>query len=248
MKDTSVSTCQDCRTPRRSGATRRRLLALAAAGALAFATHANAALLTSDAGYSGPTLDLSAYIGIGYNFTFGPEPIPGGITFTSNVINSNSGQGSVLGQGGYGLLANGSFGGDAVYAGLDGPSGYMSFLFDTAVSSFGAYINYAPSSGETQKIGAYDSGGNLLEEWNLTVSAPISTPGGFNQFAFRGIQLATASIAEFRMSGGYILAAASADGSPTPPPPVGVPDSGATVAMLGLAIVSLAAFRKKIRR
>jgi hypothetical protein len=49
------------------------------------------------------------------------------------------------------------------------------------------------------------------------------------------------------MSGAYILAAASADGSATPPPPVGVPDSGATVAMLGLAIVSLAAFRKKTR-
>jgi hypothetical protein len=247
MKDILVPTCQDCRTPRRSGATRRRLLALAAAGALAFATHANAALLTSDAGYSGPTLDLSAFATGNYNFTFGPESIPGGITFTSNVINSNSGLGSVLGQGGYGLAANGSFGGDAVYAGLDGPSGYMSFLFDTAVSSFGAYINYAPGLGEDQKIGAYDSGGNLLEEWNLTVSAPISTPGGFNEFAFRGIQLATASIAEFRMSGAYILAAASADGSATPPPPVGVPDSGATIAMLGLAIVSLAAFRKKSR-
>ncbi|MFV0245244.1 MAG: hypothetical protein ACK5IB_09530, partial [Qingshengfaniella sp.] len=40
-------------------------------------------LTSDDTGYSGPTLDLSAYATGGYNFTFGPEYLPGGITFTA---------------------------------------------------------------------------------------------------------------------------------------------------------------------
>ena len=55
----------------------------------------------------------------------------------------------------------------------------MSFNFSSAVSSFGAFLNYAPGFGNPM-IGAYDSGGNLIEQYNLATDAPISTPGGFN--------------------------------------------------------------------
>ncbi len=217
------------------------LAALAAASLLCSAA-SHAALITSFAAYTGPGLDLTAYANGSYNFTFGPRSIPGGITFTSNVVNSNSGQGSVLGQGSYGLGSNGSFGGDAVYAGLDGPSGYMSFTFDTAVASFGAFLNYYPDTRVPQKIGAYDGGGVLLEEYDLTVVAPISTPSGFNAFAFRGIGLSTPTIKEFRLSGSYILAAATADGTPVNPTP-----EPASLALVGaaLAAAALASRRRK---
>jgi hypothetical protein len=202
---------------------------------------ADADLLTSFGDYSGPGLDLSAFVGLGYNFTFGPESIPGGITFTSNVIDSNSGQGSVLGQGSYGLSGNGNFGGDAVYAGLDGPEGYMSFIFDTPVAEFGAFMNYATSfSGQT--IGAYDLNGLLIEEYLLPSVAPISTPGGFNAFEFRGIDVGAPLIKEFRMSNGYILAAATEDGSPVTPTP-----EPASLALLGMALAGLGIARRHRR-
>lgn len=212
-----------------------RFAGVVAAAALSLVgSAAQATLLTSNAGYTGPGLNLTAYANGLYNFTFGPQPIPGGITFTSNVVNSNSGQGSVLGQGGYGLGANGNFGGSAVYAGLDGPSGFMSFTFANPVASFGAFMNYAAGFGfADQLIGAYDVNGNLLEEWDLVTDAPISTPGGFNAFEFRGISLASAVIKEFRMSNGYILAAATANGDPveTPEP--------TTLALLGASVLGL---------
>lgn len=198
----------------------KRLAAAIAAIALLAGPTAHAALLTSDVGYTGPLIDLSAYATGSYNFTFGPKPIPGGITFTrSPDTASNSGNGAVLGQGDYGLGSNGSFGGDAIYAGLDGQRGWIRFTLSAPVQSFGAYVNYSPGDGDAPTISVLDQDGNVLESHNLADVAPVSTPGGFNEFAFRGISLASASIYTLQLSGSYIIAAGSETGLPPVPEP-----------------------------
>ena len=214
----------------------------AAALALLAASSAQAALLTSDAGYSGPALDLSAYATGSYNFTFGPASIPGGITFTRSTDTSNSGLGAVLGQGGYGLGDNGSFGGDAIYAGLDGPNGWIRFTLSAPVQSFGAYVNYAPGTGAAPTIAVLDQNGDVLESHDLAALAPVSTPGGFNQFAFRGIALDSASIYTLQLSGSYMIAAGSESG--LPPPPVPEPETYALL-LAGLGVLAAATRRRR---
>lgn len=208
-------------------------------------------LLTSDVGYTGPTLDLSAYENGSYNFTFGPESLPGGITFTVSSSNTNTGNGGVLGQGTYNLGSNGSFGGNAVYAGLDAPDGYMQFKFSAPVSAFGAYLNYARTSRTVLNpiIETLNHDNMVISSFDLLQDAPISTPGSFNEFAFRGIDEGQDVIYGFRMSNSYILAAASDDGSPVgpggdPSDPVAVSEPG-ILGLFGLSLVGLGIMRRR---
>lgn len=212
---------------------------------LSIAGYANAGLITTDVGYTGLGLDLSNYENGSYNFTFGPEILPGGITFTAAPGGGgNSGNGSVIGQGNYGLGSNGSFGGNAVYIGVDSGTGYAQLTFNTEVSSFGAFMNYAPGLGDNAFISALDAFDNVIETWDLTASAPISTPGGFNQFQFRGINLDNGTFKSFRFGGNFLLLAATADGSPTNPS-TSVPEPS-TLAMVLLGFIGLAS--RKLRK
>ena len=223
-----------------------KLSFIAASFVLSSSALAATSLTTSEAGYTGPTLDLSAYANGQYNFTFGPVSLPGGITFTANPGGGgNSGRGSVIGQGYYGLNGNGSFGGDAVYIGVDSGTGYATLTFDNVVSSFGAYWNYArPQSGgwDAPVISAYDSLNNLLGAFDLSVLAPISTPGGYNQFMFRGIESDTADIKSIRFGGSYLLLAGSPDGG-VAPPPVPEPEIYAML-LVGLGLLGYRSRRK----
>jgi hypothetical protein len=208
----------------------------------------SATTLTLDSsGYTGPQLDLSAFKTGAYNFTFGPEVLPGGITFTAAPGNGgNSGQGSVIGQGGYGLASNGSFGGDAVYIGVDSATGYAELSFSSLISSFGGFWNYAPGVGDAPVISAFGALGNLLGAFDLSVLAPISTPGGFNEFAFRGIVSDSADIAKIRFGGSYILLAGTADGGvPNEPSPVPVP-AGLPLLLAALGLIGLTARRRTV--
>lgn len=215
---------------------------VASAFLLASAGAANAALLTTNVGYTGMGIDLSPYATGDYNFTFGPAPIPGGITFTRDPSTaSNSGNGAVLGQGPYGLASNGTFGGDAVYAGLDGAEGWMRFTFDSAQTSFGAFTNYAPGSGSDPMIRVLRADLSVIEEYNLATDAPISTPGGFNEFAFRGI-MSDESFMVFELSNSYILATGTPDGVPVVPEP-----ETYALMLLGLGTVGFVARRRQRR-
>jgi hypothetical protein len=196
-----------------------------ALGSMAFAVSEAEALTltTSDLGYTGPIIDLTAFQNGNYNFTFGPLSLPGGITFTAAPGGGgNSGNGSVVGQGSYGLGSNGSFGGNATYIGVDSATGFDTLTFANPVSSFGAFWNYCPTcGGDAPFISAFDSLNNLLGTFDLATLAPISTPAGFNLFEFRGITSLAADIKSVQFGGSYLLLAGSPDGTiPTPNVPL----------------------------
>jgi hypothetical protein len=188
---------------------------------------AQAALILTDAAYTGPDLDLSGYDNGAYNFTFGPVTV-GEFTFTRTNTTTNSGDGAVVGQGSYGLASNGQFGGSAVYIGLDGPGGFGFLTGATAYRQMGFFFNYAPGSGDAPTIAALDIGGNVLESYDLSTAAPISTPGGLNQFQFRGISRDQADIYGFRFGGSYLLASGTATGGL----PGGIPEPGTWALMI----------------
>ena len=227
-----------------------RIFALAAAVALCFAANtgvanAQTSLLTTEIGYTGPGLNLTAHANGNYNFTFGPI-IVDSYTFTAAPGGGgNSGQGSVVGQGGYGLLSNGSFGGNAVYIGVDSGTGFAQLILNGGpVSQLGFFFNYAPDSGSAPTISALDSFGNVFASYDLAALAPISTPSGFNQFAFRGIASNSTNIFGLRFGGSYILATGTADGQVV----TGVPEPGTWAMMLiGFGAVGFAMRRRKHR-
>lgn len=218
-------------------------LVVAAAVISAVPATAAASLLTTEAGYTGRGLDLSSEANGSYYFTFGPKLVDG-LVFTVVSSATNSGLGGVLGQGGYGLGANGRFGGDAVYAAVDAPSGYAQFLGTVGYSQFGLFFNYAPGVGNHATISSLDAAGNVIDSFNLEALAPISTRGGFNQFEFRGIGYDDGTqVYGIRFGGAYLLASGTADGVPG-----GVPEPATWAMMiLGFGLVGAAARSRRLR-
>jgi hypothetical protein len=225
----------------------RKFLAAAALAAILPVSAQAGTLLTTDVGYTGRGLDLTAFANGNYNFTFGPINVDG-FTFTSNNGGGNSGLGSVVGQGNYGLGVNGNFGGSAVYIGVDAPQGYAQLLGTVGYSQIGFFMNYAPGVGNDATLETLDASGAVIESFNMAVLAPISTPGAMNAFEFRGIAAdanKANSIYGLRFGGNYLLLTGTADGVPNG----AVPESSTWAMMIvgfGLAGSALRIRRRKV--
>ncbi|MBO0699199.1 MAG: hypothetical protein J2P46_12455 [Zavarzinella sp.] len=201
----------------------RALLVLALLG-IGLAGPSHASMITSSAQINGPTvIDFEQFHGNRY-VTGGPTQV-GGSVGLDVVFTSTYGQ-SVLGDWGYGLASNGGWSGADAYTGLNTGTGSMTFTFNSGpVQSVGGFMNYAPGFGPDVLIEALATDGvTVLESYNLSAEAPISTPGGSDAGAFRGISRATADIGAFRVSNQYVvLDDLTFGGSPatnaTPAPP-----------------------------
>jgi hypothetical protein len=178
-------------------------------GLAVFASSANATLITSSGGMSAIDGTLT-FDGPPVNY-FGTGPIQVGVGVGENITwlstNSSFQGGSVCNySGGYGFVVNGFWSGKSMI-GLNSYNNgdVMTIAFnDGPVKEVGGFLNYATLGFGDAFIAAYDSSNNLLESYNLSQDAPISTPNGFNDGAFRGIVRDCDDIKYFTMSGAYI--------------------------------------------
>lgn len=132
--------------------------------------------------------------------TTGPVPLAFGATWTSTDSNS------VIGNGDYQLFENGVWNADRNgFTGLNVADGSMTFSFESDVNYVGGFMNYFSPPSTDIIISALDRDGDLLESYILNTLAPIETPGGTNDGAFRGILRDTFDIAAFRVSNGYVV-------------------------------------------
>ena len=166
------------------------------------ACSAFAGLITSPVGSI--IVDFEQF-GPGYTATSGPISVENGsspITVTWTSANFSS----VVGSGGYGLSDNGNWGlSDFRHTGTNSETLAITMMFSSPVAAVSAFFNYAPSSVDPL-ISALDIFGSSIESYNLASSAPISTPGGENDGAYRGISRGSADIYGFRIAGSFIVA------------------------------------------
>jgi hypothetical protein len=128
-----------------------------------------------------------------------PISVGAGVTLTST-----NPDGSFLGSGPYSFNDNGSWNSSLTLAGLDvdlfgGDQYTMTFAFAQPVKAVGGILDYAvfPASGFSDVvITAFGSDGSMLEMYDITKVAPISSQGG----QFLGIGRGQADIASFSLS------------------------------------------------
>ena len=127
-----------------------------------------------------PPLDVGGLVGQVVNFT-ATAGINGGSAFNGN----------------FGLLQNGIWdSGRNGYAELNGVTGFLRFDFASGpVSAVGAFMNYGTPGLGSAVIRVLGAGDTILESYDLSTDAPISTgPGSFDAGAFRGITRGSADI------------------------------------------------------
>jgi hypothetical protein len=115
-------------------------------------------------------------------------------------------------------------------------------------ASVGGFMNYVASDGSPSGPGdpvitalAAD-GVTVIESYDLATSASISTPGGLNAGAFRGISSSSSDIAYLELSGSYLIMHDitlnnTLNSIPEP----------ATFGLAGLVLAAIGLFRRKLR-
>ena len=213
-----------------------------------FVLPSNAVLLTSNTIANSDVIDFSQFVGNEYSAFQGPvqigDLVGSNVTITGDPYSGSNG--AWLWNSSWGLTGNGTWNsGRAGFAGYAWGNmlGTVYFHFEGApVSEVGAFINDAPGMGDFI-ISAYDVNWNLLESYDIWAMAPISTPGGTNAGAFRGISLNDPLISHFGVSG-YVPVVDDLTFSSTANP---VPEPG-TVLLLGLGMVGLAGYGRKFKK
>jgi hypothetical protein len=173
---------------------------------LIMARVAPAGLVTSSLSFSTP-IQLVDFNGFGPGFSNISGAMQVGSPVGRDITLSASGETAVIGTGNFGLQDNGLWTSSKTgYVGAGGSTvsggGTIIFRFnDGPVSAVGGFVNYGPNALPDFTISALASNGDVLESYDIFVTAPISTPGATNAGAFRGIVRAQADIAAFRISG-----------------------------------------------
>jgi len=141
-------------------------------------------------------IDFSQFTGANQiNGTNGPVSIIPGVVFTSE-----NGAGYLTNYYDWGLGPNGDWtSARNGYAGVDDVESPIVFTFGSPVSAVGGFMSYQPGDGAVT-IEALGSGSVVLESYDLTTAAPISTPT-LNDGAFRGIVRTSKDIVAFRITG-----------------------------------------------
>jgi hypothetical protein len=196
----------------------KRLFAAMFLALLVMVAQAGATVVTSIPGgtvYTMPTLEY---------FGPGPQTVSVSPSIIWSSTNASTQGGSVFGYtNGYGFQANGFW--DAAVgpmAGVNdsfavyGVTDTMTFAFATPVGAVGGFLNYVPGGSTPTTIAAWDSGGNLIESFNLT----FLTGGGTDTGFFFGFQESTANISSFTLTDNYLaitdLTTGGASGTPEP--------------------------------
>jgi hypothetical protein len=104
--------------------------------------------------------------------------------------------------GGWGLDGNGSW--SLSLIGINSSNAAITIELGGLFSSVGGFMNYAPDYGAPVITALAADGTTVLESYDLSVDAPISTPFDTNAGAFRGISRGSADIAYFRIAGSYL--------------------------------------------
>ncbi len=230
----------------------------AALAAFASPVLAGPTLLTSADGYTGRGLDLSAYKNEIPDFTFGPINVdgysftaaPGTVGSTTNPYGGNTGLGAFVGQDtvfGYYLGGNGELGGEFTFLGLDSGEGSMQLLGSTGYQQLGFNLSYyIPEYGNDPTIWTLDQAGNVLDEFNLSELAPISTPDGLNETRFRGVAYDDGTlIYGMRFGGSFLIVGETPAGDVVS----GIPEPASWAMLIaGFGLVGMAARRRQPQR
>lgn len=177
---------------------------IAAIYLIAASSLTHAALVTSNSISNPLVIDFQS-LGV-VSGVSGPIQIGGDVGVDVAVEASNGQNEIYINESSWGLVVNGEWSSPQTYVSTeirDTTEGILFSFNDGPVSEVGAFMNYIVGLQPNQDlvITALDSNMNILESYNITNTADISTPGGTNQGAFRGIVRPTADIAYFQVAG-----------------------------------------------